>query len=526
MRNASHPWKLLLMSAALGLWSGCSLALDFTECTSDETCQALQTPGERLICGPDQRCIEDPSLKVIEPCQEHHHCLVDGATPRLCHFSSQRCVAIDTERCPTLLLPSAGLPAGSAVLGAVVDVGPAFSANANGALNALRLAHDEFSRNAALPGGARAGVVVCSSTGSLESTRQAANHLVVELGLPALLTALTSSHILAITGELALPRERLFVSPWAHAAALAAYDDSALLWRLTTSDLYHAAALADRIAARAPTRVVAFAKDDLYGEALHSAITAALPELSWHSVAYPAPDAYPDAGQRRQAYQSRVDDAMSALANADLVLFLGTTEAVELMLMVDQALQSAGTATPFYLFSHGALPALPEAIRQSRDANLARVEAVGPLVANGDAHAAFAQRFRDRFGGDPPAGGGLVYDATTTLLLALCALPTARSATGLTLSHTLPRLADPNAGLPLSVATGDFAARACTHLAGEGSIALTGATASLDFAANGHLRDDLGAYQIEKRSGDYFLRAVQRFVLSPGPQPGGTWQAL
>ena len=561
---------LFFLGLALALAS-CSVVLDFTECESDADCVGVAAPGETLACvknvctasaecQTDQDCTSkaprtscsanhcvEPNLDVVEDSEvtdtveETMEDLVDPDAPQTCTAHSECpdgfvcdpngvCASATTEECPRAVFPD-GDRDRVVFVGSILPTSPPFDEIGIPLEQSVQLAIEDFNRAGGLPRGRKIGWIACDSKGASTVAQAAANHLVHTMGVPAIIGPVFSTPFIDVTTSITAPNDVLTLSPTATSPAITGLDDSGLAWRVIASDVFQANAIVDRITNIAPTKVVVLAKNDAYGDGLiapiSAALTAALGEANVHLSNYEDPAKLPDISAIIDEFSAKVSAAIGAMPDADLVVLIGTTEAIDLFKIYLQGLQSVGIppgAPPQFLFSHGAVPALDRAVSETADTMIAFVEGVSPNIFDVDNYAAFNLRYRARFANqDPITTTSLTYDATFVVLFAASAIERDMPVTGTGLIDGIAHLVD-KSGTVVSFGASDFISTARNALAAGRSVDLKGVSGELDFdLATGDIRSDYIGWGIEKVAGNHVLKALRTYILNPAPAQDGTW---
>ncbi|MDX9723224.1 MAG: ABC transporter substrate-binding protein [Myxococcota bacterium] len=538
--------SLLALVATLPL--GCSLALDFTECSSNAECQALTAEPTPLICGAQNTCIprecekgadcatKGTGLSCVEgvcvpstddSCDDHARCINDFGPTWLCS-TQKRCIQAITTECSSLELPQ-GDPSQLIVIGSLLPLSAFDTESALASQRAIELAVDDFN-TANVLGGKKIALLRCDAGSQDEQAERAARHLYESLGVQLVLSPLPAELLEAST-PLGWVTGALSITSTTSPSRIGLLEDNGLLWRDIPSDAFQANAIADRIADAQRSSVLLLARNDLYGNGLLDAVSQRLVQRGVATptlLRYPAPDSFSDLASREAEYLSLAQGLHQSHPSAELVVILGGAEATELLVAIARQREPelTGIDQPDYLLSHEAVDALPAAIKGSSDKLAVFVEVIGPERADAQNFAAFATRYRSLFGAEPHAVAAPGYDACMLGLLAHCASP--GDLRGSALASTLARLNDKAAqATAISFGSAGFVQTACDTLASSRNIDVRGVSGPLDLdPSSAELRGDYLSWVVKRQGASYLLSATDRYRLDTAPATDGQWEAL
>lgn len=224
------------LSAFLAL-SGCSLVLDFEECTSDSDCEG---PGAKCLGGYCQGQTVDSVLEA--PCTKFYGVELNEAL-------SEDTILLGT------ILPFTGQ------LG---TFGPSMD-------QSVELAVTEINQVGGL-NGKKFAVVSCDSGTDPAKATEAAQHL-ADLGVQAVVGPAASSITIEVFQQVARDAGMVFMSPSATSPGITDLADDGLLWRTAPSDAGQGAAIAEYLIWKGYQKVAVVNRDDAYGNGLASAIS-------------------------------------------------------------------------------------------------------------------------------------------------------------------------------------------------------------------------------------------------------------
>lgn len=567
MHLFSRLGLLCFLLATLAATAGCSVLLDFTECSSDRDCEGLG--GGPWVCGADNTCVaataecrSDSDCTAprstclsgicVEPdglspdvmsdtadtsdldddtlptsCSRHAECrTIDPDT--FCSAATHTCVSAVTAECPFF-----DFPAGAenvVFVGSIIPTMPPYDTLALPLQQAVQLAIADFNSAGGLPGGRKVAWVGCDSRGSSETAQIAARHLVDVIGVPAIIGPVLSTSFIDVVTNVTAPAGVFAITPSATSPSITGLDP--LAWRNIPSDVYQANAFVDRLEQFGTTRAVVLVRDDAYGNGLLTLTIDPLRALLGQSnvlfLNYPDPLTLPDNNAVLDAFSSVASQAVTQFGDADTVVLFGTPEAVDLMKVYLGALASAQISPPGppprFVFSHGAVPVLPRAVAETNDLFLDLVEGISPEIFVAENIVKFRTRFAARYQVEPINSASLAYDAAFTVLFSMSSLPRDQAITGADVAAGIANLVDKDNGTLVSFGDDNFISTARTVLGNGMTVDLRGVSSQLDYDPDTHeLRMNYIGWDVIKFGEDYELSPGRAYVLDPAPETGGTW---
>jgi ABC-type branched-subunit amino acid transport system substrate-binding protein len=519
--------------AALSLSGSCTPTLEFQQCRDNDDC--ANALGRDLVCSESHECIERPSPEEIA-CTVHSDCFALLDSEHVC-TAAGACAALRSDECTEIGRPEGVDPNDVVYVAALLATSPPFDTSIGPIKNAVVLAVEDFNREGALPGGRKAGWVVCDTAGNAEQAVRAAEH-VVRAGIPAIVGPTLSDPVLRVAEEVAIPSGTFLISPTATNKTIAGLDDEGLVWRTISSDVYQASALADVLGEYDPPveRVLVLAKDDGYGIPLSADFLqrgdAEFGSISFGTLRYPDPTRFSTADALRASYGNVIAEGYAH--QADTVVLIGTNEVRDLVLLYLTAREAMNPRPPLprFIVSHGAVPVMTQIVESSavtpsfRPTLMSVIEGVSPIIQNAENFEAYNIRYTIRFLDEEPlTASSLGYDATMVTLLAMVAA--GEGATGASIAENMPRLTRGTA-----VPFGDpavFVPQAVDALLAGDDIDVQGVSGELDFDAAGEIRTDLVGWGMVPRDGQPevpVLVPLRRYVLDGAPATDGAWMDL
>jgi ABC-type branched-subunit amino acid transport system substrate-binding protein len=531
-RTRRFRWATLA-GLGIGIGLGCTPTLDFLQCRNDDDCRNVAMVD--LVC-VSNTCVAPPD-PLDSPCESNQECVDRFDEDHICGANSF-CASLSTELCPKFVRPDDVDPDEIVWLGSILAVSPPFDEAIGPIENAVQLAVEDFDSVASLAGGKKVGWVGCDSQGDSEQAVEAARYLVDSIGVPAIVGPAFSGEMIDVVEEVTVEAKVFVISPTATAKSITTLDDKGLAWRTISSDVYQAAALADRMALLdpPPNRILVLAKQDLYGQQLledtSARLATALPTAAVGTLFYPDPAGFESENELLSAYGQVI--ATGFEQNADAVLIIGTSEVRELILSYLLALDGMQVSSyPTFVVSHGAVPVLSSVVDRVADpfkpVLMGLLEGVSPQVQEPTTFDQFNIRYRIRFSDlQPLSASALGYDAAMVALLAMASAGDAAN-DGVEIARAVPKLADAS-GTPIPFLNGlDFIVAAVNELEAGNAIDITGVSGPLDFdLVAGEVRSDLLGWDVIPRPGSTAvptLSAARIYVLDPD-EPSGEWMDL
>ncbi|MCR9159931.1 MAG: ABC transporter substrate-binding protein [Nannocystaceae bacterium] len=522
LRNA------VLAGAAAWMLGSCSLVLEFDECRSNDDCS--NSSGDTLVCNLETATCESRPEPDEVVCESIDTCTELYGEDSTCGTSG-RCALLTSDECTEVLRP-AGASADDIVwIGSILATSEPFTSAVQPIENAVELAIDDFNSATTLADGRKVGWIACDSGGSTSAAVAAAEHLIEDVGVSAIIGPTTSEEVLEISA-LAAESGTFFISPSATAASISSLDDSGLVWRTISSDIVQSNAIADRLASMdpPPTSILVLAKNDEYGvglfEPMVQRLAQQLPGVPTGSLLYPDPVGL-SSDELQRAYATVIAEGFAQ--EADVIVFLGSSEVLEVLRAYLLAWNNTGMLLPRFLVSHGAVPSLllaPSLVADSFAPTLIdELEGVSPVVQEPDNFEAFNIRYRVVYSdANTLSSSPLGYDAAAVALLGLVA----GGPDGVAIASAMPRLADPSGtAVPLGDVAGLVAARDLL-VAGE-NIDISGVSGPLDFdlvageVTSNYVGWDVTPVVTEEGTQGQLVSA-RAYVLEDGVQ--GTWTEL
>lgn len=549
MKTVLHAQGLLALALLLAMsTAGCSLLLDFNECAADGDC-ATRAPG--LVCSSegycvagdapectrDSDCTDAPLTACVEGvCADPGDNNGGGDTgdtgdvPQVCTVSgcveengdnyvcgaSNQCVNLLTPQCTRVVGPVDR--DGTVVIGSILptvefgDLGIPIE-------NAVVLAVEEINDRGGLPGGRQLALIGCDSSGDAELGEAAAEHLVNQVGVPAIVGPAFSGVFIG-TISLITGADTLMISPSATSPDITDQQDAGLAWRTVASDVFQGVASSDLIRDRAYSKVAAVGKGDAYGEGLLNKLSEEVgTELGIDSyVPRTYDETAPDFG-------AIVTDVLDELPDVEVIVLFGTSEVVDLMLLFETEIGNRGLMiSPDYLLADGGksdevlLPALDAAPEESELRT--RVTGTEPDHQNGDVFASYALRYQAAF---PRSNPGIFtpnsYDATYLIAYAMMTIDANEPITGSGIAAGFSQLV---AGPLTEVGPGDIN-QARNALTVGNSIDFVGASGPLDFNLDtGEAPANVALWAVEEReNGELRFTTASCYLI--GDDGTGVW---
>ncbi|MGH1345686.1 MAG: ABC transporter substrate-binding protein [Nannocystales bacterium] len=504
--NRHRPFAFrhaLLAAATSCLLGSCSLVLEFDECRTDDDC--LNANGETLVCNTETLVCEDRPEPVDVVCDDFDTCTDLYGEDSTCGAQG-RCVLLTSDECTKVVHPSGASPDEVVWVGSILATSEPFTSTIVPIENAIELAIEDFNSVTSLPDGRKVGWIGCDSRGSASTAADAAEHLIEDVGVPAIIGPALSAELLGLAPTV-VDSGTFMISPSATAASIAGLDDSGLIWRTISSDAVQANAIADRIASLdpPPESILVLAKNDAYGvglfEPMIQRLAAELPGVPTGSLLYPDPVGL-DSAEVERAYTTVIAEGFAQ--EADTIVILGASEMLELLRVYLVAWNNTGILLPRFVVSHGAVPSLllaPELVAESFAPTLmASLEGVSPAIQDPDNFDAFNIRYRVLTDDtNPLSASPLGYDAALVTLLGMVAGGADR---GVDIASAIPRLAD-TAGTALPLGDPRALLDARELLVSGANLDIGGVSGPLDFdLVAGEISSNYVGWDIVPQSGD------------------------
>ncbi len=588
------------LAAAAGLLLGCSLALDFTECTTDADCTTTSdgngtcengkcvppsgnsgddttteplgetttpdTPTTGTSDPPDTgETTVEATLTTTDPSTgETTATTTDATTGDLpCALTSEcetnlgdgfvciegACVNALSSECQKLVWPTMGTHDKVVFLGSIIPASDPYAPLTLPLQNALQLAITDYNKTTDLPGGNRIAWITCDDQGKLDKALAAAQHLTGTLKIQAIVGPIFSEQVIEVANKVTIDAGAFIISPTATAKGITTLDDSGLVWRTITSDVYQANAVVDRVFGLdmpVVSKLALLHKADAYGNGIASDVVKRLMVplgngLKLHP--YPDPVSKPPA-EIMQDYAQIVSQAWGTMGNhPDTMVFAGTSEVKNLILGVLFLWSSEEPPPPLprFIVTHGAVPSLEDIVNDPAVPDVLKQPLMGllqgtaPVIFDQENFASFNQRYKLVFNdADAITPSSLSYDAGMLTIFAMAAIPMGEPITGAAIRDNIAKLQDP---MGTKVSFGDvdglvltFVQTAHNALVNGNNVDLKGVSGELTFELpTGEPRTDILGWGVIPKMGDPnvpVLTPLEIYELEPPPSELGMWKDL
>jgi len=489
--------------------SACSLALESSpsQCETDGDCRARGGPFARAVCVTN-RCVAPDNVA----CTTNKQCSDLLGEAAVCRARDKRCGRLLTPECPRVI--------GDATSEEAIILGTVFSTSGtNGPSGIARERSAELALNEikSSVGGIRSSVdgvprplaiVQCND----ELTLTGAQHLVDDVGVPAIIGAASSSRVIEIATNVTIPKGVLLITPAATSPAITSLPDGDLLWRTSPSDTLQAVAMVDQIPAlEAKYRVdnavpkatklrAAFVYiNEAYGLGLYEAVTrdaqlngAPLsdPSNAGLSTGLSYPPNPPD-------LEAQITNILAQSPRPSLIVLIGSTEIVTKLIGPLESRWGTATPRPVYLAGDAVQKTELLDLVATDDSLRRRIRGSVPAPpSTSGAFRSFVFKYEGMFGAPAPTVFGMAgaYDATFLLAYAAAAAGS-RALTGAELQKSFARLVK---GAPIEVGGTNMNA-GFQALASPGTFDFDGASGPLDFdLRTGEARSNIDVWCIGK----------------------------
>jgi tRNA A-37 threonylcarbamoyl transferase component Bud32/ABC-type branched-subunit amino acid transport system substrate-binding protein len=436
---------------------------------------------------------------VAAPCSNARCVKEHGGAPWVCRASDHQCVPIETERCKARYEPEDLEAADTVWLGALFPQTGPIAEIVRPQVEAVELARREFAQATRALGGPnpslhvrRVAVVLCDD-GPSEGIMQTAEHLVNDVGVPAVLGFRSGREAMDLAGGLLIQRRVVTIATLSPSAQVTQVPQPAdlprMVWRTTFGFTEVATATAAfvrdyfeprRTPSAAPSRVLLVRNAEPGGVAFGQALLKSLVFNGksavengerYQEISLP-PEFVPDAGaeQVQAAAQRIVAMAPTFIVGVFPSLSVRLAEAIE-------AAWPRTTARPTYFLAANGPDPFVDFLGASAERRHRFFGVVASSTSAANAH--FVIRFNEANADkvSRTENPGASYDAF--YLLAFAANAGGREALdGVVLSRAFGRLVQP--GRPIEVGPTDVF-EALSELAQDHSIDLEGAYSTLDF---------------------------------------------
>lgn len=473
--------SLVALTACL---SGCSLLVEFDECSTSAEC------ADSGVCN-DGIC-EAPSGPAA--CTKGSDC---GSGPNTYCFSGL-CRTVDTAKCKVEGNAFAA-SAGSTIVpvGVLLSTSTGDGVRAQAGVNGAKLALDQINAQSGFAGG-EFGLVVCDTAFKAETAVAQAKYASEELGIKAFIGAQGSSETLEVANQVAIPGKLLMISPASTSPAITGLNDTNLVWRTIASDSLQGPAMAKLVKQGGYQKIALLSVASAYGDGFRSVIqdywatnepTLLSDQSRYKSLQFSAVD-----------FTSEIATIGDQLFGAsgfkpDVVIVIGTATVLELIASLESLYVSKLDEADRPVWIGG------EATKTA-DALAVRFEDIWPRLQGTviqqratPLYAQFSADYRSAFMSDPTtfimADKG--YDAAYLIAMAYASQAEPFKATGVELSQVLGRV---STGAKSEAKATQFSAAVRT-LSQGGSINFDGVSGPLDFDANGDVFGDIASWSIE-----------------------------
>jgi branched-chain amino acid transport system substrate-binding protein len=482
------------LALALALVTACSAIVDTEaeQCATDADCKAKGAAFAGTICSAQKVCTRSGNAGgsgTPTSCTTNKECATQsGDVNQICRKTDGTCVSLTSQDC-TQVFGSVDNDE-TILLGFMGPLVGDFSSIGLPILAGAALARNEITTQAnGLPGGTGGrrrplAIVACHD---LDDPTRAAEHLVKNVGVPAIIGPAFSGVTLKVTTDVTVPAGVLTMSASATSPAISKIEDSGLAWRAVPSDAIQAIPMANLANEQissfeklGPARVAITIKNDAYGTGLADAIRPNLVINGKNAL-----DALDDGEFLELSYAEDQADLSSLVTQVvdfkpNLILVLGTNEGIQKVTAgVEKAWPSTGTPPPrpSYIFPDGGR--LPELTTLIDDDDSLRERVIGTVPGKkGPLYDAFRIRFKAaNQNAEPGTYAENAYDAVYLLGYALAATA-GEPVTGASIAKGLAKLVPPGS----QVDSGPSALSAAfTTLRAGGNIDFNGASGPLDF---------------------------------------------
>jgi ABC-type branched-subunit amino acid transport system substrate-binding protein len=284
MRSAiAGAWVCALIVPQV-LW-GCSALVDSEarQCRVTEDCAALGNGSPLVSCSAAGFCIGPRT------CADNSQCSSSSLGPEACVDSV--CVPVFSSECKSIVGQLSHPRA--LVYGQILSTTGINSALGRPERNAVALAVGDFERLSggvpSAPGGKGSRPLVfveCDDGSDVEAAVRAAQHLVDNLRVPAIIGPSTSGGTVLVSTRVTIPGRTLLIAPSSSSVAITDLRDDGLVWRTSSSDRNQVATVArflpyvEADVRRAlalppsePVRMAVLHKGDVYGVTFANALT-------------------------------------------------------------------------------------------------------------------------------------------------------------------------------------------------------------------------------------------------------------
>ena len=512
----NHPRTLLAAALVLGA-TACSLLLESSasQCESDGDCQSRGGEFAASVCNGG-RCsapaVTPPRMDGGIACTTNKQCSDTLAAPAICRPRDHLCAALLSADCKSI--------AGDVTSDDTIVLGTIFSTTGtNGPAGIARQRSAELALNEIKQsvGGIRSGeggrphplaLVECDDT--LDSVAPA-QHLVDDLGVPAILGVASSTRVTEVATKVTIPKGVLLISPTATSQTLTSLPDANLVWRTAPSDVLQSVALVDQLAAveakyrtdnaipaATKVRVVFLYINESYGLGLYEAVTKGgsingKPLGDAANSGLITPLSYvPNPADLEQ----QVSTTLALSPAPAIVVAFGSTEVITKYIQpLEARWPAAVTARPHYLFADAGQKT--ELLDLVAPDNALRKRIRGSIPSSASVNfKSFVFKYEGMFGAPAPSVFGMAGEYDSVFLVAYSiAAAGPRPITGDELRKGFARLVS---GAPIDVG-GTTMNKGFQLLASPGMFDFEGASGPLDFdLSTGEARSNIDVWCIAK----------------------------
>ena len=453
--SSLNTFLALTLFGSLALSAGCSLTLDLEQCSDSSECAGDQICSDDGLCAAPGEEIEDEDPDLLGgPCQR-----LEGEPESNNAF----------------------------LMGVVLQLSGSGAGFGTPMLESMMLATSDINGFGGVDG-RRIGLVVCDTQGSNATARAAAEHLVNNAGVSAII-GFNSSQTISVSQDITVPNNVLLMSPSATAQTISGLADNDLVFRTAPNDEFQAEAFAELLShtlettlpaegIAAPKLAIMNRRDDSYAQGLSETIIPLLPaSITSGGESRFMVSNYTNSGVGEPAdYTGDVAEVASQTTLPDVIAIMGSAEAWELISYFED------------VFDHQPLYFGVDAMKNAQLAGQAdsslegRIWGTGPRNV-GDAgyqpYLTFRTKFQSELGDDPNN-----YQFVANAFDAVYALAFAAAAEGFSgpeLARGLRRLSE---GPEITPRAAEAQQAVTSLLAGE-SISYLGASGPMFFDENG-----------------------------------------
>ena len=487
--------KTLLLAATLAALTlgttGCSLLVNFEECTEDTEC-ASGTCSEGICAG-------------ASTCTKRSEC--SGGDDFYCISGTCSQIAPTEAQCKgmrlgkafeedTLIVPIGG------VMPLTGINGPRGVATLDGAELAIR----QINQARGLQEG-RFGIINCDTEYVAARAVSAATWLTEDVGVQSIIGALSSSETLDVAVDVCIGAETVLVSPGSTSPAISGLNDSDLIWRTIASDALQAPAMIQLARGLSPIKVAVVVVNSAYGTGFLQEVNNTWIELdselvnsdNFRTLRYAPPTSD---GVVADTDVAAIGSTLFSGGNAlepDVVLLIGAAEGLELIYDLEQDHVTAGNE-PQWILSEALQDNL--LLDSKFQPYWPRIQGTTFQRLDTATYQTFRQNYSAEFGGreakDFPFSDK-AFDAAYIIALAITSSADPLTATGAEIALQIRKMTGGSSEFTLN--TTDFNS-AATALSQGQIIDIEGASGTLDFDTRGDVPSDLARWSVTAGSFD------------------------